>query len=222
MSAKNFENKRWGGGNQKISFRHKTAFEMITAISDKEISVLDLGCGDGLLLSLLKEKGIIGKGLDISEEAVAKTKNKGFETSVSDFGDRLPFADKTFDVVVSLDVLEHLYNPENLIREANRVSKRFVIIGVPNFNSLPARIQVFLGAVPENNRPKKGHIYWFNYSILEKIVRENHLVLKELRVNTIMENHFLVGKLFKFLSKTWPSLFALSFVVKLEKLFDED
>lgn len=217
MSVKNFENKRWGGENQKISFRHKTALEMITAISDKEISALDLGCGDGLLLSLLKEKGIIGKGLDISDEAVTKTKNKGFEASVSDFSDRLPFADKTFDVVVSLDVLEHLYNPENLLKEASRVSKRFVIIGVPNFNSLPARLQVLFGAVPENNRPKKGHIYWFNYSVLEKMVRESNFILKELRVNAIMENRFLIGKLFKFLAIIWPSLFALSFVVKLKK-----
>lgn len=218
MSVKNFENKRWDGENQKISFRHKAAFEIITAISDKEISILDLGCGDGLLLSLLKDKGIIGKGLDISDEAVAKTKNKGFEASVFDFSDRLPFADRTFDVVVSLDVLEHLYNPESLLREANRVSKDSVIIGVPNFNSLPARIQVFFGMVPENNRSKKGHIYWFNYFVLKKMISENNLVFKELRVNAIMENRFLIGKFFKFLAKIWPSLFALSFVVKLEKV----
>lgn len=217
MSAKNFENKRWEGENQKISFRHKTAFKMITSIPNKEMSVLDLGCGDGLLLSLLKERGIIGKGLDISDEAVAKTRNRGFEASVFDFSDRLPFADKTFDVVVSLDVLEHLYNPENLLKEANRVSKRFVIIGVPNFNSLPARIQVLFGAVPENNRPNKGHVYWFNYFVLNKMTNENNLIFHELRMNTIMENRFLIGKLFKFLAIIWPSLFALSFVVKLEK-----
>ena len=82
--------------------------------------------------------------MDISEEGVAKTKNRGFEASIFDFSDKLTFADKTFDVVVSLDVLEHLYNPESLLKEASRVSNRFVIIGVPNFNSLPARIQVFL------------------------------------------------------------------------------
>ncbi|MEK9182264.1 MAG: methionine biosynthesis protein MetW [Patescibacteria group bacterium] len=217
MNVKNFENERWGRENQKISFRHKTAFEIITAIHDKEISVLDLGCGDGLFLSLLKEKGINGKGLDISEEGVAKTKNRGFEASIFDFSDKLTFADKTFDVVVSLDVLEHLYNPESLLKEASRVSNRFVIIGVPNFNSLPARIQVFFGAVPENNRPKKGHIYWFNYFALKKMISENNLVFKELRVNTIMENRFLIGNLFKIMAKIWPSLFALSFVVRLEK-----
>ena len=217
MSVKDFENKRWINDNQKISFSHKTALEMIMAISNKEVSVLDLGCGDGLTLSLLKEKGIIGKGLDISKEGVEKAKMKGFDASVFDFSSKLPFLDNSFDIVISLDVLEHLYDPKNLLAEASRVSKGSVIIGVPNFNSLPARLQVLFGAAPENNRPNKGHIYWFNYSVLKKMVPESNLVLKELQVNGIMEKRFLAGKLFKLLVKIWPSLFALSFVVRLEK-----
>ena len=217
MSVKDFENRRWGDVDQKICFRHKAAINLITGDSKKEISVLDLGCGDGLLLSLLKEKGIIGKGLDISEEGAEKAKMKGFDVSVSDFSSRLPFPDNSFDIVISLDVLEHLYNPKNLLTEASRVSKGSVIISVPNFNSLPARLQVLFGAAPENNRPNKGHVYWFNYSVLEKMTRESNFVFKELRVNTIMENRFLIGYLFKLLARIWPSLFALSFVVRLEK-----
>ena len=49
------------------------------------------------------------------------------------------------------------------------------------------------------------------------MISENNLVFKELRVNTIMENRFLIGNLFKIMAKIWPSLFALSFVVRLEK-----
>lgn len=218
MNGKDFENKRWIRDDQKIFFRHKAALDLIRGDSKGDtMSALDLGCGDGLLLSLLKEKGIIGKGLDISEEGVGKARAKGFDVSVFDFSSKLPFPDNSFDVVISLDVLEHLYDPENLLKEARRVSKGSVIISVPNFNSLPARIQVLFGIAPENNRPNKGHIYWFNYSVLEKIVRESHLVIKELRVNTIMEDHFLAGYLFKSLAKIRPSLFALSFVVKLGK-----
>lgn len=218
MNAKDFENARWIRDNQKISFRHKSAVELITSDSGASaLSALDLGCGDGLLLSILKERGIIGKGMDISEEGVEKAKSKGIDASVFDFNAKLPFANDSFDIVISLDVLEHLYAPENLIKEAVRVSKRHLIIGMPNFNSLPARLQVLSGLVPENNKPNKGHIYWFNYSSLRKMARANHLIFKNLRVNTIMENRFLIGKLFKLLAKIWPSLFALSFVVKLEK-----
>lgn len=218
MNAKDFENARWIRDNQKISFRHKSAIHLI--IDDpgaSALSVFDLGCGDGLLLYLLKERGIVGTGMDISEEGVEKAKSKGIDASVFDFNAKLPFPDNSFDIVVSLDVLEHLYAPENLIKEAVRVSKRYLIIGVPNFNSLPARLQVLSGIVPENNKPNKGHIYWFNYSSLLKMARANHLLFKNLRVNTIMENRFLVAKLFKLLAIIWPSLFALSFVVKLEK-----
>lgn len=222
MSVKDFENRRWINDNQKISFRHKSATELVTEVSrDVPVSALDLGCGDGLFLSLLKERGIIGKGLDISEEGVRKAKEKELDVSVFDFNGKLPFLNDSFDVVATLDVLEHLYDPENLIKEAFRVSKKHLIISVPNFNSLPARLQVLFGMAPENNRPNKGHIYWFNYFILKKMTRDNRLILKSLRVNTIMENRFLAGKIFKLLAKIWPSLFALSFVVKLEKLLND-
>ena len=49
------------------------------------------------------------------------------------------------------------------------------------------------------------------------MTRENNLILKEFRVNSTMENRFLTGRLFKLLAKIWPSLFVLSFVVRLEK-----
>src|ERR1043166_2084581 len=91
-------------------------------------------------------------GLDISEQAVQKCKTAGLDARVFDFaGQPLPFQDRSFDSVVALDVLEHLYDPAQVLREAFRVSRKRVIVSVPNFNSLPARLQVLLGRVPENN-----------------------------------------------------------------------
>lgn len=212
MSVKQFENNRWSKDVQVVCFRHKAALSMIDSGT-----VLDLGSGDGLFLSLLKEKGIKGNGLDISEEGISKTRDRGIEATVFDFNNKIPFPDNTFDTVSILDLLEHLYTPENLLREATRVSKKYVVISVPNFSSLPARIQTLLGMVPENNKPNKGHIYWFNYNILRKITKESGLSLVEIRMNTFWQDYFLIGCALKFMTKIWPSLFALSFVVKLEK-----
>lgn len=212
MDVKQFENNRWVRDNQAICFRHKAALGMIDSGT-----VLDLGSGDGLFLSLLKEKSISGEGLDISEEGVAKTRAKGLKASPFDFNGKVPFEDNTFDVVVMLDLLEHLYAPERLLKEAVRVSKNSLIISVPNFSSLPARLQTLLGSVPENNHPHKGHIFWFNYFILQKLIGELGLYIVEMRTNTFWQNYFLVGALLKFLARIWPSLFALSFVIKLEK-----
>ena len=212
MNVKQFENNRWSEDNQIICFRHEEALNMI----DKG-TVLDLGSGDGLFLSLLKKKGIIGKGLDVSEEGVTKTRARGLEASLFDFNDKIPFEDNTFDTVVMLDLLEHLYSPEKLLKESSRVSKKTLIVSVPNFSSLPARLQTLLGRVPENNQPKKGHIFWFNYFILKKMAGDSGFRLVDVRVNTFWQNYFLVGTISKFLAKIWPSLFALSFVVKLNK-----
>jgi len=54
-----------------------------------------------------------------------------------------------------LDILEHLYYPKALLLEASRVADK-VIFSVPNFSSLPARMQTLFGLVPENNTAKKG------------------------------------------------------------------
>ncbi len=213
MNVKQFENDRWGRDDQVISFRHEAALGMIN-----DGTVLDLGSGDGLFLSLLRQKGILGEGLDISEEGVAKTLSKGLKASIFDFNGRIPFNDNTFDTVVMLDLLEHLYDPEVLLREAVRVSKKHVIVSVPNFNSLPARLQVIFGKVPENNRPKKGHVFWFNLPILRNMFGQVGLKVVKLRTNTFFESVPYFRYITKNLSEITPNAFSLSFVVEGEKI----
>lgn len=124
----------------------------------------------------------------------------------------LPYKNDSFDSVVMLDVLEHLYDPSVLLEEAIRVSRKNIIIGVPNFSSLPARIQMFFGKVPENNKPNKGHVYWFNYDILNRLTMSLGLSLVEYKANTFKPfsyiNHFF--------TKTAPNLLALSYVIKFD------
>lgn len=209
MDVKQFENNRWQREDQKLEFRHKVALSMVPFGT-----VLDLGSGDGLLLSLLKDKGIEGKGLDLSEEGVTKANNKGLRTQVFDFGNRpLPFSDNFFDTVIMLDILEHLYDPLSVLKEAQRVSKNQIIVGVPNFSSLPARIQTLLGKVPENNQPKKGHVYWFNKTVLFEMFKKADIQIERIDVNTNFSSVPLLGFIIKTLSKIFPNLFSLSFVV---------
>lgn len=206
MNVKIFENKHWGERDQKIVFRHKVALDMI-----KKGKVLDVGSGDGLFMEMLKQKNIISKGVDFSEEGVKKGKEKNLDVSLCDFSvEKLPFSDSEFDHVVALDVLEHLYFPEDLLKEMVRVSKKNIIIGVPNFNSLPARIQTLLGKIPENNTAGKGHIYWFNLKVLEKLLKDNNLEIVDMKMNTFWG--------LSFLTKIFPSIFALSFVLRAEKI----
>lgn len=206
MTVVDFENARWESWRQSLEFRHRTALTMLPGGS-----VLDLGCGDGLLLELLRVQGIVGTGLDASEAAVRACRAKGLTAEGHALSDPLPYADASFDTVVLLDVLEHVYDPARLLREAARVTRERVVVSVPNFSSLPARLQALCGRVPENNQPNKGHIYWFNYSVLKSLAHAAGLKMKRIEMNTFFPLT-LIGKIS---TRLFPNSAALSFVVEL-------
>ena len=85
-------------------------------------SVLDLGCGEGVL-ALLKRKGVLLAGVDISERCAQSAHCNGYDAALSAELLRLPFADQSFDYVVSLDVLGHVAFEEKdaVLREIKRV-----------------------------------------------------------------------------------------------------
>jgi len=211
-NLKDFENEYWAKMDQGICFRHKTAFELI----DKGL-VLDLGCGDGLFLKMLKNKGIKGIGIEVSEVAIEKARAKELDIKKFDFTiNKLPFPDNFFETVVLLDVLEHLYQPKKVLKEVHRVSRN-LLISVPNFNSLPARIQMLLGKIPENNKHRQGHIYWMSYSIIKDLLKESLFSIEEMKVNSFFSWVPVIKNLMQFLAKIKPSIFALNFVIKARK-----
>src|SRR5438105_224584 len=70
-------------------------------------SVLDLGCGAGML-SLLKRKGVTLTGVDLSPACSLAARRNGYDFTMTTQLSHLPFADQTFDYVVSLDVIGHI------------------------------------------------------------------------------------------------------------------
>ena len=85
-------------------------------------AVLDLGCGAGIL-ALLKRKGITLTGIDFSEECALAARRNGYDATFSAELSCLPFADGSFDYVVSLDFPGHIENKERdaLLAEVKRV-----------------------------------------------------------------------------------------------------
>jgi len=83
--------------------------------------ILDVGSGNGFLASRLKEKGFNITGVD------TLVPKKTF-ISVSKFdGETLPFSDKSFDVILLIDVLHHVRDQRKLLRECRRVADRIII-----------------------------------------------------------------------------------------------
>jgi len=85
-------------------------------------SLLDVACGEGPLVRTAAAAGLCARGVDLSRTALAKAgKNRGEESFVQAEGERLPFANGTFDYVTSIGSLEHYENPDRGAAELKRV-----------------------------------------------------------------------------------------------------
>jgi len=106
--------------------------------SQQTAKVLDIGCGTGIILKLLKSFGA-SYGMESSSDAVLFLRKRNLNNIVqSDAGRSVPFKTNTFSVITCLDVLEHLDNDLPLIEEMFRVCKPggYVLVTIPAFEFL--------------------------------------------------------------------------------------
>ncbi|OGH02248.1 MAG: hypothetical protein A2798_03950 [Candidatus Levybacteria bacterium RIFCSPHIGHO2_01_FULL_37_17] len=98
-------------------------------------SVLDVGCGEGFTMQRMKDAGI-GKtreGVEYSKDAIAIAKKLYPDLNIKQ-GDiyNLPYKANSFELLVCTEVLEHLEYPKKALLELVRVSKKYVLLSVPN------------------------------------------------------------------------------------------
>lgn len=122
--------------------------------------VLDLGCGEGLLIkSLIEDKSVQGYGVEINHHNVVKCVTNGVNVIQADMEQGLQgFADQSFDVAVLSQTLQAIHTTEATLREMMRVAKT-LFITLPNFGYWKQRWQLMLGRMPVS---KALPYQWFN------------------------------------------------------------
>ncbi len=123
--------------------------EILAGLVPAGSRVLDLGCGDGELLALLRDrKGCSGYGIELDDANVLKAVRRGVDVIQLDLEEGLAlFDDRSFDVVLQLDTLQNLRHTERMLRETARVG-RIGIVSFPNFAHWPNRLRVLGGRMP--------------------------------------------------------------------------
>lgn len=151
-------------------------------------SILDVGCGGGLLTNFLALQGHAVCGIDLSEESLKQaqardvTKNVLY-TPASAY--HLPYANEQFDVVCAMDLLEHVEMPGRVIAEAARVLKKGGLFFFHTFNrNLLSWLMIIKGVewfVP--NTPENMHVYplFLKPSEVKKMCSSNSLVVEEIK-----------------------------------------
>jgi 2-polyprenyl-3-methyl-5-hydroxy-6-metoxy-1,4-benzoquinol methylase len=112
-------------------------------------TIVDIGCGHGGVSHSLIKTGHKVTGIEINKDAIKSLKDKDFQVIQADISKPLEIDDK-FDIVMILDVLEHLFDPLLLLNEAKKITKEkgYIIVTVPLYFDIVDRIKIlFTGSV---------------------------------------------------------------------------
>jgi SAM-dependent methyltransferase len=145
--------------------------------------VLDFGCGDGSHAGpFLLSNGCSYVGVDISATAVAMCHRKGFEATAYSPEASLPFDNESFNSVVSFEVFEHLFHPQEALREIHRVLRRggYLVGSVPNAVHVGNRLLMAAGHFSPGGSPatslrapwKDPHIRFFTKPTLRSFLKQ--------------------------------------------------
>lgn len=214
------EDKRETGGYDK----NKIEF-LISEIGSGN-KILDVACNDGYISEILKNNNNVVFGFDIAIKDIRIARKRGINVKYFKIGSGpFPYKDKQFDVVLLGDIIEHIFDTDEMLRECYRIlkPKGKLIITTPNVASLLRRFMLLIGISPfleysielsTNGFPSVGHIRYYTAKTLTKQLYHNNFIVKKLVGNVVFIAPWL--RLF-YLAKLFPTLSSLLFCVAEKK-----
>ena len=222
-SRREFE---WDAANSDFS-----KIQRVWPTIDGPLDILDVGCGSGSVSKRLLEEGHRVAGVDIMEEAVRRARQMGVQATVCDIDSGpTPFESASFDSVLMLDVLEHIWQPLQVLTEAQRLLRKrgFAIISIPNHFDLVQRWQIVRGGgnvhYAANCEGRQFHA-WDYYHIRFFTVREIYDLVKAAGLRVDKASYLrlpqwpsvLKNRIGEQLCYRFPSLLSSSVILRLSR-----
>lgn len=192
--------------------------------SNNKVRHLDIGAGSGELIRKLKDKNIniISNACDYTDSLMQLTDQKVDIVNLNN--QALPYQNESFDIVTATEIIEHLENPRNLLREINRVLKfgGIFILSTPNILNLNSRLRFLwfgfaelFGPLPIGRRAIEscaGHISPISYFYLYHGLNEANFSEITLGIDKIQRSG-IVKLIFLFLP-----ILAKDFLIKRKEI----
>ena len=195
--------------NSQTRIRYKTIRNLIGNVKNK--TLLDIGCGGSPISEGVKTlKTIRMDGVQKYNPDISWNFNKY----------PWPIQDRSIDLIIAGEILEHMFTPIKFLKECNRILKKNgeIIISVPNICSFKNRFKVLFNQLPEgcafpsDDESYERHIIDFNSASLRKILLESGFRVLNQKSNGIILHSRLIWPVF-----LTPASFGETLIVKAVK-----
>ncbi len=136
----------YNGIQEMAAYRlHSDVFELLKPYLKKEMHVIDFGCGQGAFSQRLVDEGMIVDACDINTDQIKAKVNKKITLDLNKELDLNSFSEK-YDVLIALEILEHLQNPWKYLSDCLKLLKDdgIILLSTPNISNFVSRLRFFM------------------------------------------------------------------------------
>lgn len=202
--------------------------KVLNLIGDKKV-VLDVGSANGNFAGEVVKKGNIVYGIEISKQMAKKSEKVLEEVLVGNIEElKLPWKNYKFDIILVMDVLEHLFDPEAALKKLEPKLKQNgkIICSLPNVANWTIRLDLLRGDFNYTNAGilETGHVRFFTKKTAEKLflscgfkIISFDLVCNVPSVLVKISHYLPFINLQEKLTSRFPTLFGYQFIFVLKK-----
>ncbi|MCG2686225.1 class I SAM-dependent methyltransferase [Candidatus Parcubacteria bacterium] len=214
--------------NRRVGLYKDGVNELVVKQIGFDKRILDVGCSEGKLGRYLRQhKRAAVFGIDVSDRAIKKAKRNLDGAFVLDIEtDRLPFAKKSFDIIICADILEHLYDPLVVLEKLKPYLKDggIFVLSIPNIANIAVRWNLLWGRFDyrQGGIMDESHIRFFTNKTVRELISRAGLTILKMDHTPGFPFFFLQGRALRFsilrgllhrLTKLIPTLFCRQFIV---------
>ena len=185
--------------------------------------LFEFGCGPGWSLDMFRNAGCEVRGGDVSSVAVDEARRLGLDVErldmERDLTEELLRAGEAPEVIVALEVLEHLLDPEFALRRMSDMlaDSGLLVVSLPNEISLPARLKILFGRLPFGGHADP-HVRHFDLRSSRELFRSASLsIVDSVSVHLLPPRCGIARTLLSSLPSCFPGLFSLATVYLLRR-----
>ncbi|MBS3158444.1 class I SAM-dependent methyltransferase [Candidatus Woesearchaeota archaeon] len=174
----------------------------------KELNILDVGCSKGFIARSLQNSKYRFYGIEIDKDDIMSAKKYYKEIRSINLDNEKPaYKEGFFDIIILADIIEHLKDPDSIIRHFKKFLKKdgIMIISVPNVANAYVRLKLLFGMFEyeEKGIMDKTHLRFFTLNSIKRLCKESGLRAISLEFTPIplplVNKIFESGKPFHFL-----------------------